>query len=162
MKNPLPLILLMLIAFEVPLYADANAVVEDGKTVKIHYDVTLEDQKVDSTREREPVAFVFGKDRLMPGLEEGIKGMKAGEKKTMTITPEKGFGQPDPQAIIEVSKERLPEKELKAGMVFRPVGDENQPGGMITEVKDKSVMMDFNHPLAGKTFTVDVEVIEII
>ena len=90
-------------------------------------------------------------------------GMKVGEKKSFKVAPEEGYGIADPNAIQKVPKDQLPpEIAPKAGMMLTAQGKDGQSMPVkIVEVKDDVVVMDFNHPLAGKTLNFDVEIKEI-
>jgi FKBP-type peptidyl-prolyl cis-trans isomerase 2 len=140
-----------------------TAVVADGKTVKVNYTLTVDGKVVDSSKGREPLEFKAGAHQMIPGFEKGVMGMKAGEKKSFTVKPEEGYGQVNPKAFQEVPKKKLPaDVKPKAGMTLYAQGKEGQPIPVtIKEVKKDVVVMDFNHPLAGKTLNFDVEVVEV-
>jgi len=131
--------------------------------VKLNYKGTLEDGSVFDTSEgREPLEFVFGLGMIIPGLEEGIKGLKVGDKKSVKVTSDKAYGPLQEEAIQEVPKDQLPkEAELKVGMQLAAQGPQGTIPVTIKEIKDTTIIVDFNHPLAGKDLTFDVEVIEV-
>ncbi len=151
------------VALQLAYAAAGEKVITQGSKVKFDYVLTVEGNKIDSTKEKGPLAFVQGEGTLFLGLENQMFGLKAGEKKTIKVAPEGGYGQINPEAIVEVEKSRMPkEVELKVGVEFRgqaPGGD-NFPV-VIKEVKEKTVMVDFNHPLAGKELIFAIEVVSI-
>lgn len=151
------------VALQLSYAAAGEKVITQGSKVKFDYVLTVEGNQIDSTKDKGPLEFVQGEGTLFLGLENQMFGLKAGEKKTIKVAPEGGYGQINPEAFVEVEKSRLPkEVEIKAGVEFRGQGPE---GGnfpvVITEVKEKTVMVDFNHPLAGKELIFAIEVVSI-
>lgn len=143
--------------------ASEEAVVENGKTVKVHYTLTVEGEVVDTSEGRGPLEFKVGEKAMISGFEKALLGMKKGQKKTFGVSPEEGYGQVDPKGFQEISRDRLPkDREPKAGDTLyfrRPDGGVNQV--KIAEVKEDAVIVDFNHPLAGKSLKFAVEVVDI-
>lgn len=138
--------------------------IKQGSKVKIHYKGTLEDGKVFDTSEgRDPLAFEVGAKQVIPGFEEGIIGLKKGDKKKITLEPDKAYGQHNPQMIISVPRNTLPQdQEPKAGMhVMMSTKDGKQMRAEIKEVNDEKLVLDMNHPLAGKTLTFELEVVDV-
>lgn len=137
--------------------------VTENKVVSIHYTGKLNDGSVfDSSEGRDPLLFIFGTGMIIPGLEEGIKGLKVGDKKTVEIGFEKAYGPVMEEAKQEVPKSQLPtEVEIKVGMQLAAQGPQGAIPVTVTEVKDDVVVVDFNHPLAGKDLTFEVEIVEV-
>lgn len=138
--------------------------VKENNTVKVHYTGKLADGQVFDTSEgKEPLAFTLGEGRLIPGFEKGLIDMKLNEKKTINITKDDAYGDPREDLIIEVPKTELPQEmipEVGMGLVSRtPEGQEMNL--MVVEVREESVVLDGNHPLAGKDLIFDLEVVEI-
>lgn len=138
--------------------------VKENNTVKVHYTGKLADGQVfDSSEGKEPLAFTLGQGSLIPGFEKGLIDMKVNEKKTINITKEDAYGEPREDLIVEVPKSQLPPDmtpEVGMGLVSRtPEGQEMNL--MVVEVKEESVVLDGNHPLAGKDLIFDLEVVEI-
>ncbi len=142
---------------------DSSMVVENGKTVKVNYKLTVDGELVDSSEGKEPLTFEVGNKQMIPGFEKSILGMKQGEKKSFQVQPEDAYGQENPQAFQEVPKDKLPpDVKPEAGLVLYIKGPNGQPYPVkIKEVKETSVILNFNHPLAGKKLDFDVEVVEI-
>ena len=138
--------------------------VKENNTVKVHYTGKLADGQVFDTSEgKEPIEFVLGQGRLIPGFEEGLIDMKVNEKKTISIAKEEAYGEVNEQLIQEIDKANLPQDmEPKVGMGLVSKSPEGQEMNlMIIEVKDESVVIDGNHPLAGRDLVFDLEVVEI-
>jgi len=141
----------------------AKSMVKAGSKVTLHYTLTVEGKVVDSSRERTPLQFQAGQGQLIPGFEKALIGMKAGEKKSFKVSPEDGYGPVDPKALKEIPKDRLaPDVKPEAGMMLSAQGPNGQTIPVkVAAVKDKTVVIDFNHPLAGKTLNFDVEIVEV-
>jgi FKBP-type peptidyl-prolyl cis-trans isomerase SlyD len=137
--------------------------ITSGKTVSIEYTLTLENKEVvDSNVGGEPLTFVHGSNQIIPGLETAMEGMKVGESKQVTVNPEDGYGPVIQEAIVEVEKEQLPEGARKVEAQVQAQGPDGQMlRGQVTELKDDKAIIDFNHPLAGKTLFFDVKVLDI-
>jgi FKBP-type peptidyl-prolyl cis-trans isomerase 2 len=138
-------------------------VVTEGKTVKVDYTLEVDGKVMDSSKGRGPLEFKTGSGQMIPGFEKGVMGMKVGEKKSFKVGPEEGYGSENPQSIQEIPKNQLPpEIKPEAGMtLYAQAPDGRQVPVRVMEVKDDVVVMNFNHPLAGKTLNFDVEVLEI-
>ena len=144
------------------LAACKKNVVTKGKAVKINYKLTVDGQVVDTSEGREPLTYVQGSGQIIPVLEEALEGAKVGDKKHVTIPPEKAYGLPNPNATQKVPRAAFGDmKDLKVGSVVT-----GQAGGRMMQAKvlaitPKEVTLDMNHPLAGKTLNFDVEVVGI-
>jgi FKBP-type peptidyl-prolyl cis-trans isomerase SlyD len=137
--------------------------ISDGKTISMEYTLTLEDKKVlDTNVGGDPLNFTQGSHQIIPGLETALEGMKVGESKQVTVAPEQGYGAINPKAIQEVPLENIPENARKVGAQLQ--GKDAQ-GRMVqarvSDVKEQVVMLDYNHPLAGKTLLFDVKILNI-
>lgn len=138
--------------------------VKENDTVKIHYTGKLQDGQVfDSSLERDPIEFTIGGGQIIPGLEKGLIDMKVNDNKTIEIPQAEAYGDVQKELFQEVPKEQLPQEitpEVGMGLVAKnPDGSERQL--RVAEVKDDSIVIDANHPLAGKDLIFDVEVVEI-
>jgi len=152
---------LMMVHFS---YAAADKkVITLGSKVKFDYVLTVEGNKIDSTEDKGPLEFVQGDGVLFIGLENQMFGLTVGEKKTIKVAPEGGYGAINPEAFDEIEKSRLPkEVELKVGVRFRGQGPKGEQFPVeIVEVREKTVVIDFNHPLAGKEMIFNIEVVSI-
>ncbi|ATB28312.1 FKBP-type peptidyl-prolyl cis-trans isomerase [Melittangium boletus] len=129
--------------------------------VAIEYQLHLGDGKiVDESEPGEPLEYLHGHDEIVPGLEQALEGKGAGESLNVTVAPKDGYGDIDPDGVEEVPRSEFPEgMELKAGAILSatdPDGDEVD--FLVKEVKGDTVVVDFNHPFAGKTLHFEVTV----
>jgi peptidylprolyl isomerase len=135
-----------------------------GTTVKIHYTGTLEDGSVfDSSEGRDPLEFQLGSGSIIPGLDQAIEGMEAGEQKTVTIPSEQAYGDYQPEARQDVPREQIPaDIPLDPGtMLQMQTPDGRAIPVMVAEVSETKVTLDANHPLAGKDLTFAVELVSV-
>ncbi len=140
--------------------------IKANSVVKMHYTGTLEDgTKFDSSEGKEPLEFIYGVGMIIPGLEEGIEGLDVGAKKKVeNIAAEKAYGPRMDEAMQEMPKEQLPEEvrgQLQVGMQLAAQGPQGMIPVTVADVKEETVVMDFNHPLAGKTLNFEVEILEV-
>ena len=141
----------------------ANSVVQPGAEVSFDYTLTDDSGKVvDSSKGKTPMHYVHGKGQIIPGLEKELAGMPVGAEKKVTVKPEEAYGPVDPRAFQEIPKEKLPPEALQVGTMLMAQGPGSQGVPVrVHEIKDNTVIMDFNHPLAGKTLSFDVKITEI-
>lgn len=130
------------------------------RVVSFHY--TLKNSKgeqLESSVGSEPLMYLEGVGQIIPGLEEAIKALKAGDKKTITVKAAEAYGEIEPEMIVEVPKERLPKKDVEVGDRFHAdAGDGHAQVVQVTKVTDTHVTIDGNHPLAGQDLTFEVEI----
>ncbi|RUM35340.1 MAG: peptidylprolyl isomerase [Desulfobulbus sp.] len=135
-----------------------------GDSVKIHYTGTLEDgETFDSSEGHDPLEFTLGSGQVIPGFDEAVIGMEAGDKKTVTIPADKAYGQRNEEMIITAPRDQVP-KDInpEVGQKLQMAGPENQPIMVeITEVTDEHITLDANPPLAGKDLTFALELVSI-
>jgi len=139
--------------------------VKKGDKVKIHYTGRIKDGQVfDSSLEREPIEFEIGSGRVIPGVDKGVIGMKPGEKKEVSVSPQEGYGDYEQKLLIDMPKEKIPEDiKPEVGMRLQMVNNMGQPlPVLVTEVNDESVKLDANHPLAGKDLVFNIELVEVV
>lgn len=141
----------------------ADAVVEKGKKVSFDYTLTVDNAVVDTSAGKAPLEFTQGDGMIIPGLAKQLEGMKVGEEKSVTVTPEEGYGPVDPKAIQEVPLKNFPaELKLVPGMPLQAKDKEGHVIAMrVKEVKKDTALMDFNHPLAGKTLNFKIKIVSI-
>ena len=137
---------------------------KDGDTVKVHYTGTLKDGSVfDTSAEREPLEFKLGEGQLIPGFEKAVIGMEEGDSTTVDIPVEEAYGEAREDLIINVPKDQLPDDvEPEVGMQLQVNQQDGQPIPVrITEIKDDELVLDANHPLAGKDLSFEIELLEV-
>jgi len=140
-----------------------ESVVSSGKEVSLEYTLKLEDRSVvDSNAGSEPLTFVQGSHALLPFLEDALEGMKIGESKQVTVKPEDGYGHIDDNAVLEIEKDQIPQGELEIGTVLQGQNADGQiVHARVKEIKENTVLLDLNHPLAGKTLYFDLKILDV-
>ena len=140
-----------------------NVVVANGKTVSFDYTLTVDGAVVESSQGKKPLQYVHGQGKIIPGLEKQLAGLKVGDEKKIVVPVDQAYGQINPKAVQEVQKSSIPaDIKLTVGTMLQmsdPSGN-NFPA-KVKEIKDKTVVMDFNHPLAGKELTFQVKIVDI-
>jgi FKBP-type peptidyl-prolyl cis-trans isomerase 2 len=137
---------------------------KSGDKVKVHYHGKLTNgETFDSSEGRAPLEFEIGKGMVIRGFDNGVTGMSVGEKRTITIPYHEAYGPRQANMVIEMPKDRFPkDMEIVSGtplMMSDGKGQDFQV--VVTQVKEDSVMLDANHPLAGKDLVFDIELVEI-
>ena len=136
--------------------------VSKGKVISLEYTLKLEDdQVVDTNVGKDPLTYTQGANQIVPGVEAALEGMTVGQAKQVVVAPSEGYGDRNPNALQEVPKEKVPQ-DIKIGTQLQgkdTAGREVRP--IVTEIKDDTVLLDFNHPLAGKTLFFDLKVVNI-
>lgn len=137
---------------------------QQGDTVKVHYTGRLDDGSVfDSSDGGAPLEFTIGGGQMIPGFEQGVVGMAAGESRTVIIAADQAYGIYQPQGVIEVPRSDIPASiPLEVGMQLQATGRDSRPAYMtVLELSADRVKLDGNHPLAGKDLTFDLQLVEI-
>lgn len=136
--------------------------IKEGNKIKVHYTGKFENEEIfDTSKERDPIVFVVGEGNLIKGFETAVLGMEPGQTKTVTIGANEAYGERRDDLVQEIEKDKVPEN-VAVGQNLQA----NTPGGPInvtvTEVKENTVVLDANHPLAGKNLVFDIEVVEVV
>ncbi len=137
--------------------------VSNGKQVTLEYTLKLDDQSVvDTNVGGEPLKVTQGHHEVIPGLEKALEGMAPGEKKKVTVAPTEAYGTVDPKAFQEVDRKMVPVESQKVGTQLEgTTTDGKKVYPRIAEVKNETIVLDFNHPLAGKTLYFDVKILDV-
>lgn len=141
----------------------ASMAIKNGSKVTFDYTLTVDGKVVDTSDGKAPLEYTQGDGKLIPGLTKQMEGMKAGDEKTITVKPEEAYGNSDPKAFKEYPLSMLP-KEMKpqVGMILQGSDAQGRTfPSRIAEVKKDTVVMDFNHPLAGKTLSFKVKIVSV-
>jgi FKBP-type peptidyl-prolyl cis-trans isomerase SlyD len=163
-----------------------SILIEDNLVVTMDYELRIDGEVVDSSEEGEPIIFLQGTGQIIPGLEKSIYGLKVGDKKTVTVQPKDGYGEIDPESIVEVPKDEFPDDfplELGVEITVHTDNEEEDEDlededleveddddeeddddlmeATIVAINEDTVTLDFNHPLAGKTLTFSVNIIDV-
>lgn len=137
---------------------------QNGDKVKVHYHGTLKSGEIfDSSNGREPLEFTVGSGQVIKGFDEGVKGMKVGDKKKVEIGVEDAYGEKSQDMIIEFPKEQFPSDmspEVGQQLMMSNGSGQSFPVSII-EVREETVILDANHPLAGQDLIFDIELVEI-
>ena len=138
---------------------------QTGDTVRVHYMGTLDDGTIfDSSVDREPLEFVLGEGRVIPGFENAVIGLSVGDSRTTHIPSDDAYGPHHPEMVLSVGRDQFPpdiEPEVDQQLQLR------QPDGsafvvVITDVTEDEVTLDGNHPLAGLALNFDIRLVEIV
>ncbi|GEO08613.1 FKBP-type peptidyl-prolyl cis-trans isomerase [Segetibacter aerophilus] len=138
--------------------------VKNGDTVRVHYHGKLNDGTTfDSSEGREPLEFEVGSGNVIAGFDSGVTGMQVGEKKTINIPVDEAYGQKQDDLLMEFPLDRFPaDMQPEVGMQLNMSNGAGQNFPVvIREVREDSVVLDANHPLAGEELTFDLELVEI-
>ncbi|BAL23524.1 peptidylprolyl isomerase [Azoarcus sp. KH32C] len=138
--------------------------VQPDSLVTLHYRIALENgQPLISTFEGTPATLQMGAGELLPSLERMLAGLPVGTHQQFTLAPEDAFGPYNPELVEHVKREHMPEEEIEA-MTIMEFGapDGTRYSGLVREINDAFAVVDFNHPLAGKTIRFEVDIIGVV
>lgn len=144
--------------------SDENRRIGPGTRVTLHFSVSLADGNLlDTTKNGKPAEFTFGDGNLIAGFESGLVGLKAGDRRSLFLTPEQAFGERNESNIQTFPRSHFRGMELSSGLVvsFADAAKAELPG-MVVEFDDDKVVVDFNHPLAGRDLNFEVEIINVV
>ncbi len=137
--------------------------VANDVVVSMAFTLKINGEEVDSSEESGPLEFLQGSHNIITGLENQIYGMKIGDTRSIVVSPEDGYGEIDPQAMIDIPRSEFPpDMPLEVGIEL-DIRDEDGEvfPATIVEVTSSTVKLDFNHPLAGETLNFDVEIVDL-
>ena len=139
------------------------SIIEEGTIVSIEYTLTDDaGNLLDSNIGQEPLTFMQGAGQIVGGLEKELIGLKVGDRRTIRVNPQDGYGMPDKDAFQVFPRERIPAEAQKTGATLMAQGPDGRAIPMrVHEVREKTIVVDFNHPLAGKTLNFDVTIKDI-
>jgi len=136
--------------------------IEDNKVAGIHYTLKGDDGDViDSSDGRDPLEYLHGHGNIVTGLENALAGKSEGDKVSVSVSPEEGYGAKSDDMVVEVEREHLPVEEIEPGMRFSAETSAGMRMFTAMEVGEEIVKLDGNHPLAGENLNFDVEVVSI-
>ena len=142
-----------------------SLVVADDLVVRLDYTLTLGGGEVyDSSEESGPLDYLQGHGQLIPGLEQALYDMAVGDEKDVVVTPDLAYGEYDPEAVQELPRDMFPpEMELESGMAIDLYDEdaEEELEATVEDVDDDTVVVNFNHPLAGETLNFHVRIVGI-
>lgn len=134
-------------------------IISENAAVLFHYTLTDgEGNQLDSSKGKEPLAYLHGHKNIIPGLEQAMEGKQAGDVMVVTIAPADGYGERKEEMIQEVPRKTFQADDVNVGMRFVAQTPNGPLTVFVTGVTDETVTVDANHPLAGKELTFDVRV----
>jgi FKBP-type peptidyl-prolyl cis-trans isomerase SlyD len=131
-----------------------------GKRIRISYNLTVDGKLIKSISASKPLNFVQGKRQVTPGLEKALKGLRVGDRKTFTVSAREGYGPEDPKSFIEMPKSRFLKKDHYVGRQLTSPRD-GKYLATVKEVRSDTLLLNFNHPFAGKKLHYEVLVVSI-
>ncbi|MBM6549616.1 FKBP-type peptidyl-prolyl cis-trans isomerase [Marinomonas ostreistagni] len=131
--------------------------------VSMHYTLTDEGgQVLDSSAGQEPLVFLSGARNIIEGLDNAIQGKSAGDEMKVEVTPEEGYGPVHQELIQQVPRENFQGVDtIEVGMQFMAQTPNGQQPVTVIGVEEDGILLDGNHPLAGKSLSFDVEIVEV-
>jgi FKBP-type peptidyl-prolyl cis-trans isomerase SlyD len=137
--------------------------ITDGVVVSLAYSLTVDGELIEQVGSDEPLEYLHGADMIVPGLEAVLEGKERGAKLHVTLPPDQAYGEYDEEEIEEIDRDEMPESEqLEVGMMVEVEDEDGETYyAFVAEINDDTVVLDFNPPLAGKTLTYDVEVLDL-
>ena len=163
-RTPVTLLLCLALPLVAARAEEAKpASVAKGHQVSVEYTLTLDDgTKADTNVGGEPLVFEQGAHQILPALEEALDGMKVSESRKVTLPPDKGYGAVIPDLVQEVDLQMVPEEARFAGAQLAAEDENgNRHFAQVREVRESKILVDMNHPLAGKTLIFDVKVLAV-
>lgn len=135
-----------------------------GKRVTLHFSIALADGTlVDSTRERPtPAEFAVGDGSLLEGFEKSIFGLRAGDRRSVFIDAKRGFGEPNPDNVQVFNRLDFKDMTPEPGLMISFTDRGGELPGVVTEVGEDTITVDFNHPLAGRDLVFEVDIIRVM
>ena len=136
-----------------------------GDRVKVNYSLTIDNKTVvENTKDMKPIEFKLNAGEALPGFEQAVIGMSPGETKSVDIPPKEAYGERREELIMKVDRKDLPEDlNPQVGQLLRLESEKHEPFTVtVTGVSESELIMDANHPLAGKNLNFEIELIEIL
>jgi FKBP-type peptidyl-prolyl cis-trans isomerase SlpA len=136
--------------------------ITEGSRVTLHFALLLESgEEIDTTRRGKPATFEMGDGRLLPGFEAALLGMQAGDDAQIELEPEQAFGEHRPQNVQLLDRQRFSGQDLEPGLLMSFAAPDGELPGVIRRVFERTVEVDFNHPLAGRRIIFDVSILKV-
>ncbi len=149
----------LLLAGTSAMSEEESIVIANGNEVSFFYTLSSDGVQIESNKDADPLTYTQGQGQILPKLEAELEGLKVGDTKEVALAAADAYGEIDPAAFQEVPIEQIPEQ---ARVVGTQLEAQNYPGPIeVSEVRETVVVLDLNHPMAGKDLVFDVEIIEI-
>lgn len=142
---------------------EETTVIENGNSVSVEYTLKLDDGTVvDTNVDGDPMTYKQGGNEILPTLEAALLGLKVGDVKQVHLTADEGYGPVNPEGYQEVELSMVPEDAHTVGTMLMATGPDGQQQPIrVHEVKEETIVLDFNHPLAGQALNFDVKILAI-
>ncbi|MEC7121044.1 MAG: peptidylprolyl isomerase [Pseudomonadota bacterium] len=138
------------------------ATIQKDQVVSFHYTLTDEQGTVIDKSDGQPLVYLHGANNIIPGLENALVGKVAGDKLQVSVAPEDGYGEYQPEMVQEVPRQMFQGvDQIQVGMQFQAQTDDGIQVVTVKDVTDESVFVDGNHPLAGQSLNFDVEIVDV-
>ncbi|AOA56964.1 FKBP-type peptidyl-prolyl cis-trans isomerase [Acinetobacter larvae] len=137
--------------------------ISEGSQVELHFSVAIENgAEIDNSRSREaPVSLVIGDGNLLPGFEKSLIGLRAGDRRTVSLPPEEAFGPWNPENIQTFDTVKFEQRPIVGHMIEFEDKAKSSLFGVVKSVTDDVTEIDFNHPLAGRNISFEVEIFKV-
>ena len=137
--------------------------INEGSKVELHFSVAIENGvEIDNTRSREePVSLVMGDGSLLPGFEKALFGLRSGDRRTVSLPPEDAFGPWNPENVQKFDPVKFEQTPIVGHMIEFKAKAKQSLFGVVKSVGEDITEIDFNHPLAGKDITFEVEIFKV-
>ncbi|OUU39495.1 MAG: peptidylprolyl isomerase [Cellvibrionales bacterium TMED49] len=140
-----------------------NAQCSGGASMSLNFSLELENGEIiDSNFNSPPVTFSFGDGSLLGGFEEPLKALNVGDEGCFLIPPERAFGQYNMQNVQRIPRKQFPRQDFELGAVFSFQNGDGELPGVVLSLSDEDIVVDFNHPLAGKSIVFKVKIFNIL
>lgn len=137
--------------------------ITNGNTIKVHYTGKLSNgEQFDSSIGRDPLSFTVGRMEVIPGFENAVLGKEVGDKVQITIPSDEAYGDVDENLIVKVDNQMLNGQKFGVGQNVQVMTEQGPHNVVVKEVYDSHIIIDGNHPLAGKELMFDIEVLEVL
>lgn len=136
--------------------------ISNNQVVSMEYEVKVEGNIVDSNVNQEPLEFTFGSGQIIPGLESRIAGLSEGESASIVVPASEAYGEYNEEAMQKIPKEQFEGIELSIGLPLQGQGPDGNPIQVVVkDILDDEVLIDFNHPLAGKELNFNISILSV-
>ena len=137
-------------------------IISQNSSVLFHYSLSDKSgNKIDSSPADEPLAYIHGQGKIIPGLEKAMEGKKSGDVMIVTIEPKDAYGERQEQMVQQIPRANFKAEDIKVGMRFEATTQNGPASVVVTDLTEETVTVDGNHPLAGKTLTFDIRIAEV-
>jgi FKBP-type peptidyl-prolyl cis-trans isomerase 2 len=142
---------------------EEKIVIEEGRTVSIEYTLKLDDGTVaDTNVGGDPLVYTQGNGQILPALEKNLEGMTTEDTRAVHLSAAEGYGEVNDELYREVPPEQIPEEAREIGQILYGEGPNGQPFQVrVHEVREETIVLDFNHPLAGQALNFDIRIVAV-